>query len=120
MDIERGNFNGTASLHRGWVMGHFMEEGSPFKTESFEIKWGRHQAGEHKEIAAHNDTAKSLAILIRGEFVVSFGDKEIVLNKEGDYVFWESGVVHSWRAKKDSLVITIRWPSVPEDQKPTH
>jgi hypothetical protein len=26
---------------------------------------------------------------------------------------WGAGTDHSWRAEEDSVVITVRWPSVP-------
>jgi hypothetical protein len=35
------------------------------------------------------------------------------LEKEGDYVVWGPGIDHCWQAEKDSIVITVRWPSIP-------
>lgn len=117
MNIIQGNFNDKLTSHRGWVVGHFMEEDSPFNTKNVEIKWGKHKSGEYKEFVAKNEKAKTLTILIRGKFTLIFGNKKIILHKEGDYCFWESGVSHSWVADEDSLVLTIRWPSLPDDQK---
>ena len=35
------------------------------------------------------------------------------LEKEGDYAVWGPGIGHSWQAEEDSIVITVRWPSIP-------
>jgi hypothetical protein len=36
-----------------------------------------------------------------------------VLKEQGDYAMWGPGTNHSWHAEEDSLVITVRWPSLP-------
>lgn len=94
-----------------------MPSGSPLQTNDLEIKWGKHKKGEAKESSAANKEAKTIAILIRGKVSLIFDDKKVVLADEGDFVYWGSGVAHSWEVLKDSLVITIRWPSIPGDQK---
>jgi quercetin dioxygenase-like cupin family protein len=118
MGIVKGNFNIESPAHRGWIMGHFMEDESPFKTENVEIKWGIHKAGEKKEVVAQNCTAHSLGILIRGKFTFLFDNQKVTLDKEGDYAFYSSGTAHSWTVEQDCLFLTIRWPSVSNDQKP--
>lgn len=118
MDIVTGNFNGESNNHRGWIMGHFMEDMSPFKTENVEIKWGIHKAGKSKEVIAQNTKSHSLGILIRGKFTFVFKTQNVTLVKEGDYVFFPSGTPHSWIADEDCLILTVRWPSIPNDQKP--
>ena len=64
--------------------------------------------------------AKTISILIKGKFLLIFPEenKEIVLEKQGDFVFWDSKVYHGSEALEDSTVLTIRWPSIPNDQKP--
>jgi hypothetical protein len=32
--------------------------------------------------------------------------------ESGDYVVWAPGVSHTYRAEVDSVVITVRWPSL--------
>ncbi len=118
MNITTGNFNTESPSHRGWIMGHFMEDTSPFKTGNVEIKWGVHKKGENKEVVAQNSEAHSLGILIKGKFTFIFGDQKITLEKEGDYAFYPSGTAHSWTVEEDCLFLTIRWPSLPNDQKP--
>lgn len=118
MQIVKGNFNKESPSHRGWIMGHFMEEGSPFKTGNVEIKWSTHKAGEHKEVVAQNNSAMSLGILVRGCFTFNFPDHKVTLKNEGDYVFYPAGTSHSWIVDQDCLMIAVRWPSFPNDQKP--
>lgn len=99
-------------------MGHFIDKASPLHTSNLEIKWGEHTRGDRKETPALNTTAKTLGILIRGKFQFTFEGENITLEKEGDYIFFDSGVSHTWEALEDSLTVTIRWPSLPDDQKP--
>ena len=35
------------------------------------------------------------------------------LNTTVDYLIWGKGVDHSWVAEEESVVLTVRWPSVP-------
>jgi len=120
MKILKGNLSQEAVKHRGWILGHFMEEGSPFKTGNVGIKWGNHKKGDHKEIVAKNSLSHSLGILIRGKFTFVFQDQTISLDQEGDYVYYPSGTAHSWIVDEDCLILTIRWPSVPNDQIETY
>jgi quercetin dioxygenase-like cupin family protein len=50
--------------------------------------------------------------------VLRFPDREVVLAREGDFVLFGPGVPHSFRSVEESLVLTVRWPSVaPESEK---
>jgi len=119
--MTTGNFKDVIDKRGGnlWVMGHFMEPDSPFCTNDLEIKWGLHHPGESKDSPVTNLQSKTLAVLVRGKISLKFPDEnqEIVLENEGDYLYWDSGVRHSWSILEETLVITIRWPSIPNDQK---
>ncbi len=117
--ILNGNFKDVITERDGnhWVMGHFMPPDSPLQTNDLEIKWGKHKKGEAKKSSGTNKRAKTLAILIEGKVLLTFDDEKVILKEKGDYVYWDSGVIHSWEVLKDSLIITIRWPSIPGDQK---
>ena len=39
--------------------------------------------------------------------------RDVVLAERGDYVVWGPGVDHSWCAEEESVVLTVRWPSIP-------
>jgi hypothetical protein len=119
--ITSGNFKDIIVKKNGdlWVMGHFVEEDSPFHTKDLEIKWGLHHAGESKGSIGTNTKSKTLTILIRGKVSLKFPEqnREIILEKEGDYVYYDKGVSHNWSVLEESLTIAIRWPSIPGDQK---
>lgn len=112
-----GNFNESAVEHKGWIIGHFMEVNSPFCNQDFEIKWGKHKKGEVKG-AIIQTNADSLAVLVYGKHLIKFPSlgKEVILEKEGDYLFFPKGVDHTWETLEDTLMLTIRWPSIPQEK----
>jgi hypothetical protein len=116
--ITKGNLNEQEdSEKRGWFIGNFITKNKNFKSNDFEVRWGNHFKGEKKQGIVANKSAKTLSILISGKFLLKFpkNNKEIVLSKVGDYSFWDSGIYHSSEALEDSIVLTIRWPSVSDD-----
>lgn len=80
-----------------------------------EVKWAVYAAGEKRPHWAMQREATSLAVLIRGLFQISFAEADVLLSKEGDYAIWGAGVAHTWAAEEDSVILTLRWPSRPED-----
>ena len=118
-ELLTGNFNAESQAHRGWFIGHFMEPGSPFYNQDFEIKWGRHKKGEHRDTVSHGREVNSLAILVYGKELVKIPSlgKEILMEKEGDYLFIGEGIDHTWEMLEDTLVLTVRWPSIPAEKK---
>jgi quercetin dioxygenase-like cupin family protein len=77
------------------------------------LKWYTHARGETRPEWSPPIAVQTLNILIRGRFVLLFPDHEVVLAKEGDFVVFGPGLAHSYRSEEESLVLTIRWPSVP-------
>ena len=115
-----GNFKDVIEKRgNNWVIGHFMNHGTPLYNTDFEVKWGDHKKGESKENLGVNVQAKTLAILVSGKVSLKFPshDKEFIFENRGDFVFYDKGVPHSWSILEDSLVLTIRWPSISGDQK---
>jgi mannose-6-phosphate isomerase-like protein (cupin superfamily) len=96
----------------GWFIGHFITPNEdPRSTETLEVKWAVHKAGDSRTQWAVNNQAATVSILINGQFRLQFEDREIVLTREGDYVLWCAGVPHSWLAESDCTILTVRWPS---------
>jgi len=118
--IVAGNADDDGAARRGWFLGHFIDavEGLRHCTE-VEIKWGVHAAGEAKSAYGANDTARTLSILVSGRFLLEFPDlgESLHLERPGDYALWAAGPSHRWRALADSVVLTVRWPSRPGDQR---
>jgi len=108
-----GNAADASQDTRGWFVGQFMPgEDNPLKSRDLEVKWFTHAKGETRPEWSPPGTARTLNILIRGRFVLLFPDHEVLLAKEGDFVLFGPGIAHSFRAEEESLVMTVRWPSL--------
>jgi cupin superfamily acireductone dioxygenase involved in methionine salvage len=110
---------GNVAQHgiRGWFIGQFIPRSRGLAhQEALEIKWQQHRKGERRERFAHSLRATTIAILVNGSFVTRFRlpneTREVVLNCPGDYIAYGPGLEHSWEALEESLVITVRFPSL--------
>ena len=112
-DIYVGNANIDAPEERGWLLGHFMPEGDARHSTDLEIKWGVHPPGDTRAAWVRGEHRTALLVLISGRFRMEFPGRDVVLSKQGDYVVWGRGVDHSWYAEEESVVLTVRWPSIP-------
>ncbi|MFI6119620.1 signal peptidase I [Streptomyces sp. NPDC051064] len=81
-----GRAEKDAALDRGWQLGHFRDPSDPRHGEALEIS---------------------------GRSRMRFPDRDVLLERQGDHVVWGRGVDHSWRAEDESVVLTVRRPSVP-------
>jgi hypothetical protein len=108
-----GNAVDAARNTRGWFLGHFMAGAdNPLRSADVELKWFTHPKGDKRSEWAPGNPVRTLNVLIRGWFVLLFPDREVTLDKEGDFVLFGPGVPHSFRSVEESLVLTVRWPSV--------
>ncbi|MGH2561249.1 MAG: signal peptidase I [Thermomicrobiales bacterium] len=115
-DVHTGNAAAEGPARHGWFLGHFLEERHNLRsTRDVEMKWGHHAAGEGQDEWTVNRHATTLSILISGRDRISFPYREVVLRRPGDYVIWAPGIPHRWRAEEESVVLTVRWPSVSDD-----
>jgi hypothetical protein len=113
-NITTGNAVVASRDTRGWFVGHFMPgESNPLRASELELKWYTHSKGETRSEWAPGNRVRTLNILIRGHFVLLFPEREVALQKEGDYVLFGPDVPHSFRSVEESLVLTVRWPSEP-------
>jgi quercetin dioxygenase-like cupin family protein len=113
-----GNVAVASRDTRGWFLGHFMPgDDNPLRTSELELKWFTHAKGETRGEWAPGNPVKTLNILMRGRFVLLFPDREVALEKEGDFVLFGPDVAHSFRSEEESLVLTVRWPSLAADKK---
>ncbi|MEV1332366.1 signal peptidase I [Micromonospora costi] len=108
-----GNAGVDGATNAGWLLGHFMPEGEVRHSTDVEVKWGVHPAGEARSRWATGERRTALLVLVDGRFRVELRDRTVVLGEPGDYVVWGPGVDHSWYAERESVVLTVRWPSVP-------
>ncbi|GIH23341.1 hypothetical protein Aph01nite_16510 [Acrocarpospora phusangensis] len=113
MTVYTGNAAVDSADNRGWLLGHFMPSDDVRHSEDVEIKWGLHPAGEGRAQWVTGEHRTALLFLISGRFRLEFPDQTVELSRQGDYVVWGKNVDHSWYAEEDSVVVTVRWPSVP-------
>jgi hypothetical protein len=111
---HKGNANTDGQDRRGWLMGHFIGGPDDIRTtKDVEIKWGVHPAGEERADWSTDEYRTTVLLLVRGRFRLNLSVETVILENEGDYAMWGPGLDHSWQAEEDSVVITVRWPSLP-------
>jgi hypothetical protein len=117
--VTHGSASQAGARNRGWFVGRFIRGARHDKNA--EVKWGVHPRGQTNGSSAANRRARTLSILIEGRFRLLFrkgrSTTEIVLKNPGDFAQWDRGVAHDWHALEDSIVLTVRWPSLPDDQR---
>ena len=110
--IYVGNAGVDAPLDRGWLLGHFRPPGDQRHSTDVEIKWGMHAPGDRRARWVTGERRSMLMVLISGRFRIELPGRDVLLAKQGDYVVLH-GVNHSWLAEEESVLLTVRWPSVP-------
>jgi hypothetical protein len=109
-----GNAAEDGQERRGWIIGHFIDPAEGVRSSNdVEVKWGIHPVGDRRPEWTADDQRTTLVLLVQGNFRINLTETSITLEKQGDYAVWGSGIDHSWEAITDSVVITVRWPSLP-------
>jgi hypothetical protein len=111
---------GEPSPHRGWLVGHFIDDTNHLRhSTEVEVKWGIHPAGDERGEWSSGRHDRTLLILVSGRWRLELKSADthdapttIALDKAGDYVLWDRGIDHRWRAEDDSVMLTVRWPSL--------
>jgi hypothetical protein len=111
-NVYVGSASADASERGGWLLGHFMPADDPRRSTEVEIKWGVHPRGERRAQWVTGETRTAMIVLVSGRFRVDLPDRSVVLARQGDYVVF-SGIGHSWEAEDASVILGVRWPSVP-------
>jgi hypothetical protein len=120
-EVSFGNAvdEGSQAGRQGWFIGHFVaQRAGPAATDMVEVKWGAHAAGEIKAIEGVTRPRPRCRCWSAAGFHLEFPShgRSVTLARPGDYAIWFSGVSHRWRVLEDAVVITVRWPSRPDDQ----
>ena len=110
--IQTGN--AAIDNEKGWFVGNSLPESLGIRhTYDVELKWSIHAAGEERLEWVTSEVRTTVAILISGKYEVMFRDKSTILAKQGDFVMWGRGSDHKGKALEDSVILTVRWPSIP-------
>jgi hypothetical protein len=113
--------NAVADGRRGWFIGQFFPAESGMCSQStLEVKWGQHPKGDRRSSFAASRFGGTISVLISGRFLVKLvvdGEtREVLMTAPGDYTAFGAGIPHSWEALEESLVISIRFPSIEGNQ----
>ena len=112
----RGNASRDGLLDggRGWFIGSFLRADRKLCCASgVEVKWGHLSENECRPQGPEASSLWTLTLLVAGRFAVDFPGvaDQVILEERGDYVLYAPGVSHDWKALKESVVVTLRWPS---------
>jgi hypothetical protein len=111
-NIYAGSAFADAAVNRGWLLGHFMPGGDVRHSDAVEVKWGVHPRGETRAHWVTGEQRTALIIMVSGRFRIDFPEESVVLAEPGAYVVFD-GLDHSWHAEEESVIVSVRWPSVP-------
>lgn len=114
--VSTGNAHLDGKKSKGWWVGHFANKSPLHHSESVETKWAVHHKDATNGAFVVNKHATSMALLISGRHRIEFGRTSVVLETPGDYVIWGPGVPHSWTALTSTTILSVRWPSLADDQ----
>ena len=101
-----------AAVDRGWLLGDFKPVDDARHSDDVEIRWAVHPPGDQRPQWVAGEKRSALILLISGRFRVDLPGRSVLLAQQGDYVVFH-GVSHSWYAEETSVVLGVRWPSVP-------
>ncbi len=108
-----GNASDDAAETRGWLVGHFIDPSQGVRVSAdVEVKWANHPAGDKRSEWTSGDQRTTLVMLISGEFRVDVTHGSRTMSSSGDYAMWGPGTDHFWEAVAESVVLTVRWPSL--------
>src|ERR1022692_5301243 len=110
--VYTGNAAADAPANRGWLLGHFMPEQDVRHSEDVEIKWGVHPRGDRRAQWVTGEQRTAMIVLVNGRFRIELPERSVLLAEPGDYVVFR-GVDHSWMPEEESVVLGVRWPSIP-------
>jgi hypothetical protein len=107
-----GNAGADAPGNRGWLLGHFRPASDARHSDDLEVKWAVHPKGERRPEWVVGERRSTMALLVSGRFRIELPGRTVLLAGQGDYVVFH-GLSHTWHAEEESVVVVVRWPSVP-------
>ena len=112
-----GNAAADQIRNTGWFIGQFVPPELGLRHQrDVEVEWGFHPDRDKRPSPWANGNGTTISVLIRGTLHICFhtggAQETVTLTKEGDYVIYGPDIVHSWEASGETLVISVRFPSV--------
>jgi len=116
-DFYVGHAAADQVMGSGWFVGQFVPQHLGLRRQTdVELKWGVHPDGDSRQSPWATGVSTTICILVKGGLelmLATEGTQRVVrLDQQGDYVIYGPKVVHSWRAIGETIVLTVRFPSV--------
>ena len=105
------------AVTNGYILGHFMPEGSNLRTGMVEV--ARIALPQKDESPAHyHQIMTEITYCLSGKLYLELGEKrESVVLEPGELLLVNPGtVLRNPRNDEGTICITIKWPSVDEDK----
>lgn len=101
---------------KGWLVGQFLPENTPFKDDNVEIYYKTFSKGDTSDKLHKHPQGKEYLIVISGKATVRIGD-EIIELQAGDYVAITNNTPDCLvEVEEDFSIIGIRYPSIPNNK----
>jgi quercetin dioxygenase-like cupin family protein len=114
--VERGNVQTQQESMRGWLVGQFFPEDSPFHDKNVEIYFKTFPKGDASDKLHLHPQGKEYLIVLDGIVKIRVGEEEIVL-KKGDYITIPSNTPDKIvEVIEDVTIIGVRHPSIPDNK----
>lgn len=101
---------------KGWLVGQFLPENTPFKDDNVEIYYKTFPAGDKSDKMHNHPQGREYLIVISGKATMRIGD-EIMELQTGDYVAIPNNTPDCLvEVKEDFSIIGVRHPSIPNNK----
>ncbi len=97
----------------GWFVGSFFDDKHPCKSDTLEVLYKEHKAGDICKPHYHQQKVE-LLIMLKGEARYFVNDNEVIL-KSGDFLFVDVNNVISGEFLKPSKIFAVHSPSIATD-----
>ncbi|MBI3289797.1 cupin domain-containing protein [Candidatus Microgenomates bacterium] len=101
---------------KGWLVGQFIADGSPFRDKNVEIYYKTFPVGDKSDKLHKHPHGREYLIVISGKAKMRVGDYIVEL-KQGDYVAVPNNTPDCLVKVEERLsIIGVRYPSVPNNK----
>lgn len=101
---------------KGWLVGRFLPEQTPFQDDNIEIYYKFFLAGDKSDRLHRHPFGKEYLIVISGKATMRIG-AEIVKLKQGDYIAIPNNTPDCLVEVRENLsIIGVQYPSLPNNK----
>lgn len=114
--IKIGKISEQQQKTRGWLVGQFFPENSPFKDDNVEIYHKTFPVGDKSDRLHKHPKGKEYLIVLAGKAIMQIGEEQIEL-QSGDYITISKNTPDKIIEVLEELtIIGVRYPSIPNNK----